>query len=79
MPRHPPADATAPRVPARVTTQLPTRVSLRSRVLRILWPAFMAAGVLETLVFAVVDPDDMHGLGGAALGGSSGRRCRSTA
>ncbi len=71
MPRHPPADASAPRVPARVTTQVPTRVPLRSRVLRILWPAFMAAGVLETLVFAVVDPDDLHGLGGAALGWSA--------
>ena len=30
--------------------------------LRILWPAFMAAGVLETLVFAAVDPADLHGL-----------------
>ena len=30
--------------------------------LRILWPAFMAAGVLETLVFAVIDPADLHGL-----------------
>ena len=30
--------------------------------LRILWPAFMAAGVLETLVFAAVDPMDLHGL-----------------
>jgi len=29
--------------------------------LRILWPAFMAAGVLEMLVFAVVDPADLHG------------------
>lgn len=30
--------------------------------LRVLWPAFMAAGVLETLVFAVIDPADLHGL-----------------
>ena len=33
-----------------------------STVLRILWPAFMSAGVLEMLVFAVVDPADVEGL-----------------
>ena len=31
-------------------------------VLRILWPAFMAAGVLEMLVFAAIDPADLHGV-----------------
>ena len=30
--------------------------------LRIVWPAFMAAGLLETLVFAAVDPIDLQGL-----------------
>ena len=31
--------------------------------LRIAWPAFVAAGMLETLVFAVIDPaDNVHGL-----------------
>lgn len=30
--------------------------------LRILWPAFMSAGVLEMLVFAAFDPGDLHGL-----------------
>jgi len=34
------------------------------------WPAFVAAAVLEALVFAVVDPADLHGLGGGALGWS---------
>jgi len=35
----------------------------------ILWPAFLMAGVLEVLVFAVVDPGELHWFGGAALGG----------
>lgn len=30
------------------------------RVVRILWPAFLAAGLLEMLVFAFVDPVDLH-------------------
>jgi hypothetical protein len=29
------------------------------------WPAFLAAGVLELLVFALVDPHDLHWLGRA--------------
>ena len=37
--------------------------------LRIGWPAFMAACVLELLVFAMVDPQELHWLG-AALPGS---------
>ncbi len=35
--------------------------------MRILWPAFMVAGVLEMLVFAVVDPRDLHWFGGPAI------------
>ena len=39
-----------------------------SRVaLQILWPAFLMAGVLEVLVFALVDPRDLHWLGGAPI------------
>lgn len=34
------------------------------------WPAFLAAGVLELLVFALVDPHDLHWLG-RALGWSA--------
>ena len=34
------------------------------RTLRILWPAFLVAGVLEMMVFAVVDPADMRWFGG---------------
>jgi len=37
------------------------------RVIRILWPAFLVAGVLETLVFAVVDPQDLHWFGGPPI------------
>ncbi|AKJ28655.1 inner membrane protein [Caldimonas brevitalea] len=33
----------------------------------IAWPAFLVAGVTEMLVFAVVDPDDLRGLGGESL------------
>lgn len=29
----------------------------------IAWPAFLVAGVLEMLVFAMVDPQDMHWFG----------------
>jgi hypothetical protein len=36
---------------------------LASRALMILWPAFVMAGVLEMLVFAVVDPDSMQWFG----------------
>jgi hypothetical protein len=39
-----------------------------SRVaLQILWPAFLMAGVLEVLVFALVDPRDLHWLGGTPI------------
>jgi len=34
----------------------------------IAWPAFLLAAVLEMLVFAVVDPGDLHGLSGEPLG-----------
>jgi hypothetical protein len=42
-----------------------TRVALQ-----ILWPAFLMAGVLEILVFALVDPTDLHWLGGAPVAAS---------
>jgi hypothetical protein len=29
----------------------------------VLWPAFLMAGVLEMMVFAVVDPHQLHGWG----------------
>lgn len=35
----------------------------KTRVMTVLWPAFLMAGVLEMLVFAVVDPNQLHGWG----------------
>jgi hypothetical protein len=34
------------------------------RVLLVLWPSFVMAGVLEALVFAVVDPESLTWFGG---------------
>jgi len=42
-------------------------VSLRVRAMAILWPAFLMAGVLETLVFALVDPGSLHWFGGSPV------------
>jgi apolipoprotein N-acyltransferase len=35
--------------------------------LQILWPAFLAAGAMALLVFAHVDPSDLHWASGARL------------
>lgn len=43
---------------------------MKQRALRILWPAFMAAGVLEVMTFAVIDPTDLHWFSGPAIGWS---------
>ena len=36
---------------------------LVQRLMWIAWPAFLVAGVLEMLVFAMVDPEDLHWFG----------------
>ena len=36
---------------------------LQQRLMWILWPAFLMAGVMEMLVFAMVDPQDLHWFG----------------
>lgn len=36
---------------------------LAQRMMWIAWPAFLIAGVLEMLVFAMVDPSDLHWFG----------------
>ena len=36
--------------------------------LQILWPAFLAAGVLDALTFAVVDPAELRWFGGSLIG-----------
>ncbi len=43
----------------------------RERAMAVLWPAFLMAGVLEMLVFALVDPTQLRPFGGAPLGWSS--------
>lgn len=40
---------------------------MKRLALQILWPAFVAAGVMELLVFAHVDPADVHTLAGAPI------------
>ncbi|MFM8900190.1 MAG: hypothetical protein ACKOF9_09630 [Burkholderiales bacterium] len=40
---------------------------LKRSLLIVLWPAFLMAGVLEILVFALVNPSDLHSLSGQAL------------
>jgi hypothetical protein len=37
------------------------------RSLQVLWPAFLMAGVLEVLIFAVVDPAELQWFGGARI------------
>lgn len=41
---------------------------MKQRALRILWPAFLVAGVLEILVFAVMDPRELRWFGGPLIG-----------
>ena len=33
---------------------------LKQRLMCIVWPAFIVAGLLEMMVFAVIDPIDIH-------------------
>ena len=40
---------------------------LARRVAATLWPAFLMAGVMEVLVFALVDPSNLHWLGGGQI------------
>jgi hypothetical protein len=41
--------------------------SLRHRTMSVLWSAFLTAAVLEMLVFALVDPEDLRWFGGDML------------
>lgn len=40
---------------------------LREQIRIVLWPAFLMAGVLEMIVFAFVDPRQLHGFAGQPL------------
>ncbi len=37
----------------------------KQRLMWIAWPAFIVAGILEMVVFALVDPSELHWAGGA--------------
>jgi hypothetical protein len=45
------------------TTDMQTTSLLAKRIMWIVWPSFLMAGVLEMLVFAMFDPQDMHWFG----------------
>ncbi len=40
--------------------------STTQRILWVLWPSFLVAAAAELLVFAVIDPADLHLLGAAS-------------
>lgn len=40
---------------------------MRRLALTVLWPAFLMAGVLEALVFVVVNPEELRWFGGPAV------------
>ena len=44
---------------------------MKAKLLRVLWPAFLAAAVLDAMVFAVVDPGDLRWFGGPPIGWSA--------
>jgi hypothetical protein len=46
-----------------MATETQTTSVLVQRIMWIVWPSFMMAGVLEILVFAMVDPQDLHRFG----------------
>jgi hypothetical protein len=43
------------------------KISFTVRVMCILWPSFLMAGVLEMLVFSLVDPGQLQWFGGAPV------------
>lgn len=54
--------------PTMPTPQQPVMTAIAARIL---WPAFVAAGVLEMAVFALVDPASLHGFNGAPIAWSA--------
>ena len=43
---------------------------MKRMALRVIWPAFFTAGVLDAMVFAVLDPRDLRWFGGTHFGWS---------
>jgi len=58
------ANTSANATDALITDTL-TASKLVQRIMWIVWPSFLMAGVLEILVFAMVDPQDLHWFGQA--------------
>lgn len=48
-----------------LTTDTQTNSKLAQRIMWIVWPSFLMACLLEILVFAMVDPQDLHWFGQA--------------
>jgi hypothetical protein len=48
-----------------------SKPSFAVRVMCILWPSFLMAGVLEALVFSMVDPGSLLWFGGEPIGWSA--------
>lgn len=40
---------------------------MKQHMMVIGWPSFLMAGVIEMLVFAMVDPESLHWMGGAGI------------
>jgi hypothetical protein len=55
-----------------LTRDTQTTSILAQRIMWIVWPSFLMAGVLEILVFAMVDPQDLHWFGQAVQLSSQG-------
>lgn len=49
------------------TTMSSEKPTLAIRVLCVLWPSFLMAGVMEMLVFSVVDPHGLQWFGGSPV------------
>lgn len=67
MPLRPRLPLRPPRPTAERGPQVMPALSFGRRAMAILWPAFLMAGVLEALVFALIDPRDLHWFGGAPV------------
>ena len=42
-------------------------IARRERIMAVLWPSFLMAGVMEMLVFAFVDPTQLQLFGGQSI------------
>lgn len=57
-----------PTEPQSLAAPTPAPLPFRVRAMAVLWPSFLMAGVQEMLVFAVVDPQQLHWFGAEPVG-----------